>query len=93
MPFKYLKKIVGSNLQINACTHNLVSYSEDKLTVLGTAKLPVKSKTDVEHELIFHIVETNQPGLLGLTSSQDLGLIKVVMVCQNRRKANQTRQR
>lgn len=44
MPFKDLKKIVGSNPQINACTHNLVSYSEDKLTVLGTAKLPVKSK-------------------------------------------------
>ena len=26
MPFKDLKKIVGSNPQINACTHNLVSY-------------------------------------------------------------------
>ena len=40
MPFKDLKKIVGSNPQIHvtACTHNLVSYSEDKLTVLGTAK-------------------------------------------------------
>ena len=33
MPFKDLKKIVGSNPQINACTHNLVSYSDDKLTV------------------------------------------------------------
>ena len=82
MPFKDLKKIVGSNPQINACTHNLVSYSKDKLTVLGTPKLPVKSKTNVEHELAFHIVETNQPGLLGLTSSQDLGLIKVVMVAK-----------
>ena len=86
MPFKDLKKIVGSNPQINACTHNLVSYSEDKLTVLGTATLPVKSKTDVEHELTFHIVETNQPGLLGLTSSQDLGLIKVVMVAKTEEK-------
>ena len=82
MPFKDLKKIVGSNLQINACTHNLVSYSKDKLTVLSTAKLSVKSKTNVEHELAFHIVETNQPGLLGLTSFQDLGLIKVVMVAK-----------
>ena len=86
MPFKDLKKIVGSNPQINACTHNLVSYSEDKLTVLGTATLPVKSKTDVEHELTFHIVETNQPGLLGLTASQDLGLIKVVMVAKTEEK-------
>lgn len=42
----------------------------------------MKSKTDVEHELTFHKVETNQPGLLGLTSSQDLGLIKVVMVAK-----------
>ena len=82
MPFKDLNKIVGSNPQINACTHNLVSYSDDKLTVLGTATLPVKSKTDVEHELTFHIVETNQPGLLGLTASQGLGLIKVVMVAK-----------
>ena len=86
MPFKDLKKIVGSNPQINACTHSLVSYSEDKLTVLGTATLPVKSKTDVEHELTFHIVETNQPGLLGLTASQDLGLIKVVMVAKTEEK-------
>ena len=81
MPFKDLK-IVGSNPQINACTHNLVSYSEDKLTVLGTAKLPVKPKTNLEHDLTFHIVEKNQPGLLGLTSSQDLGLIKVVMMAK-----------
>ena len=64
MPFKDLKKIVGSNPQINACARNLVSCSEDKLTVL-----PVKSKTDVEHELTFHIVETNLPGLLRITSS------------------------
>ena len=81
-----LKKIVGSNLQIDAYTHNLVSYSEGKLTVLGAAKLKVKSKTDVEHELTLHIMVTNQPGLLGLTSSQDLGLIKVVMVAKTEEK-------
>lgn len=89
MPLKDLKKIVGSNPQINACTHNLVSYSEDKLTVLGTAKLPVKSKTDVEQELTFHIVETNQPGVLGFTSSRDLGLIKVIMA--TKREEDQTK--
>ena len=85
MTFKNLIKKVGSNPQINACTHDLASYSNDKLNVLGTAKLPVKSKTDVEHELTFHIVETNQPGLLGLTSSQDLSLIRVVMVAKTRK--------
>ena len=64
--FKDLKKIVGSNPQKNAYNHNLVNTSKDKLTVLGTAKLPVKSKTDVEHDLtyVFHVVQTNQPGLL-----------------------------
>ena len=65
---------------MDPCTHKLVSYSDDKLTVLGTAKLPVEYKANVEKELMFHIVDTNQPGLLGLRSSQDLGLIKVVMM-------------
>jgi len=46
----------------------------------------VKSKANAEHELTFHIVETNQPELLGLTSSQDLGLIKVVMVAKTEEK-------
>ena len=46
----------------------------------------MKSKTDVEHELTFHIVETNRLGLLGLTSSQDLGLIKVVMMAKTEEK-------
>ena len=35
--------VVGSSLQINACPHNLVSYSEGTLIVLCTAKLPMKS--------------------------------------------------
>ena len=42
----------------------------------------MKPRTGVEHKLTFHIVETNQPGLLGLTSSQGLGLMKVVMVAK-----------
>ena len=43
----------------------LVSYSGDNLTVLGTVKLPVKSKSDVYQEPTFHVLETHQPGLLG----------------------------
>ena len=39
----------------------------------------MKSKSDVEQEPTFHVVETTQPGLLGLRSPQNLGLIKVVM--------------
>ena len=80
LPVKELKKIIGSNTCMDPCTHKLVSYSDSKLTVLGTARLPVECKANVEKELTFHIVDTNQPGLLGLRSSQDLGLIKVVMM-------------
>ena len=80
LPVRKLKKIIGSNPCMDPCTHKLVSYSENNLTVLGTAKLPVKYKANVEKDLTFHIVDTNQPGLLGLRSSQDLGLIKVVMM-------------
>ena len=60
------------------CNNKLVSYPGDNLTALGTKKLPVKS--DVDQELTFDEVETNQPGLLGFRSSQTLGLIKVVMM-------------
>ena len=77
MPLKELKKIEGDNPQMDLCKQKLVSYSEDKLKVLVIIKLPVKSKSDVEQELKFHVMETNQPGLLGLRSSQNLGLIKV----------------
>ena len=41
---------------MDPCTHKPVSYSDDKLTVLGTAKLPVECKANVEKELTFHIV-------------------------------------
>ena len=53
-------------------------------------KLHVKSKSDVEEELSFHVVETNQPGLLGLSSSQNLGLIKVVMTGKTEREETTT---
>ena len=76
MPLTKLKKIEGDNPQMDQCKQKLVSYSEDILKVLGMLKLPVKSKSDVEQELTFQVVETNQPGLLGLRSSQNLGLIK-----------------
>ena len=80
IPLKELKKIAGDNPHTTPCNHKLVSCSENNLTFLGTAKLRVKSKSDGDQELTFHVVETNQPGLLGLRSSQKLGLIKVVMM-------------
>ena len=47
LPVRELKKIIGSNPCIDPCTHKLVSYSENKLTVLGTPKLPVTYKANV----------------------------------------------
>ena len=73
-------QIVGENPHIDPCNHKLVSYSENNLTVLGTAMLPVKSKSDVDQELTYHVVETNQPGLLGFRWLKNLGLIDVVMI-------------
>ena len=55
LPVRELKKIIGSNPCMDPCTHKLVSYSDDKLTVLGTAKLLVEYKANVEKELMFHI--------------------------------------
>ena len=42
--------------------------------------LPVKSKSDVDQELTYHVVETNQPGLLEFRWLKTLGLIDVVMI-------------
>ena len=58
MPLKELRKIAGSSPHMETCTPKLVSYSDDKLSVLGTVKLPVKSNAGVEQELAFDIVET-----------------------------------
>ena len=48
-------------------------YSGDNLTILGTVKLNVKYKSDVNQELTFYVAKTNQPGLLCFGSSQNLG--------------------
>ena len=89
IPLKELKKIAGDNPHIDPCNQILVSYSENKLKFLGTGGLYVKSKLDADQELTFHVVETNQPGLLELRYSQNLGLIKVG-IDQERRGANHT---
>ena len=52
--------------------------------------MPVKCKSAVEQELTFHVVETNQPGLLGLRSSQNLGLIKVITAAKTEREETTT---
>ena len=90
MLLKELKKIEEGNPQMDLCNQKLVSYSENNLKVLGVIKLPMKSKSVVEKELTSHVVKTNQPGLLGLRSSQNLGLIKVVMTAKTEREETAT---
>ena len=65
---KELKEIAGDNPHIDPRSHKLVRYSEKYLAVLGTARLHVKSKPDVDQELTFYEVEANQPRLLRLRS-------------------------
>ena len=73
MLLKKLRKIQGNEPHEEICNYKLVSYSGDNLTVLGTVKLNVKSKSHVYQELTPYVVETNQPELLGFGSSQNLG--------------------
>ena len=73
MLLKELRKIQGNEPHEEICNYKLVSYSGDNLTVLGTVKLNVKSKSHVYQELTPYVVETNQPELLGFGSSQNLG--------------------
>lgn len=65
IPLKEHKKIQGNDPHKEICNHKLVSYSGDNLTVLGTVKLTVKSKSDVYQEPTVHVLETHQRGLLG----------------------------
>ena len=46
---------------------------------MGTIQFVVQSKDNVEKNMTFYVIETDQIGLLRLRSSQELGLIKLVM--------------
>ncbi|CAB4039676.1 Hypothetical predicted protein, partial [Paramuricea clavata] len=59
-------------------SHKLISYTGNNLAVLGTTELCVESETNQSRNLTFYVVDTNQPGLLGLKAAQELGLIKIV---------------
>jgi len=48
MPIKELRKIARSSPHMEKCTHKLASYSDDKLSVLSTVKLLVKSNAGVD---------------------------------------------
>ena len=72
------------------CNHKLVSYPGDNLTVLGTVELPVKSKSDVYQEPTFHVLEKTSARITVFRSSQNLGLIKVVMTTEKEQEETYT---
>lgn len=55
----------------------LSAYSGDALKVLGTVLLDCSHK-DIHIKPLFYIVDTDNPPLLGLKSSIDLNVIKLV---------------
>ena len=60
----------------------LSAYSEDALKVLGTVLLDCSHK-DVHIKPLFYIVDTDNQPLLGLKSSIDLNVIKLVYIVQS----------
>ncbi|CAB4034022.1 Hypothetical predicted protein [Paramuricea clavata] len=68
-----LKKIKPQP-SLKESTHKLFSNT----AVLGTTGLCVESETNQSRNLTFYVVDTNQPGLLGLRAAQELWLIKIV---------------
>jgi len=83
MPFKELREIPGSSSYMDTCS----PYMEK-----CTQKLVSEVQCRCRQELTFHIVEPKQPGLLGLESSQDRGLIEVVMMTKAEEKQTQSSQ-
>ena len=75
--FNQLKKITPQP-SLRKSTHILISYTGNNLAVLGNTELCVESASNQSRNLTFYILETDQPGLLGLRAAQELALIKIV---------------
>ena len=86
-----MKKIVGDKIHMDPYKHRLITCLDNSLKVVGTISLQIETKAKTTKETTFHIIETKQPGLLGLTASQDLGFIKVVMTAERTNTPEQPR--
>ena len=60
-----LKKITPQP-RLKKSTHKLISYTGNNLALLGSTELCVESESNQSRNLTFYIVDTDQPGLLGL---------------------------
>jgi hypothetical protein len=69
---------IKSQPSLKESTHKLISCTGNNLAVLGTTELCVESEINQSRNLTFYVVDTNQPGLLGLRAAQELGLLKIV---------------
>ena len=59
---------------LKKCNTKLTSYSGGNLKVVGCSNLRCRHK-----ELLFYIVDTTQDPILGLSASQELDIIKIVL--------------
>ena len=59
---------------LKRCNTKLTSYSGGNLKVLGRSHLSCRQK-----KLLFYVVDTTQDPILGLSASQELGIIKIVL--------------
>lgn len=75
LPLSIYKKV--SNVKLSKTSTSLTSYSGDKLKVIGKCSLYLKDKN-----CEFFVTDTNQSPLLGFKASNELGLIRVIVMVQ-----------
>ena len=85
IPYKVFKSVKGSEKLIPSKTR-LVTYSGEKMHVLGKCKLNVLHKGKIEY-LEFIIVNFSAPCILGLQACEKLNLISRVMSVESSAKS------
>ena len=80
LPRQYYSQLKLSH-PLEKPTTRLTAYSGDTLKTLGCVTLAC-SRNSKEHNLSFYVVETFSSPIIGLRSSIDLELIKLVMSCE-----------
>lgn len=74
LPLKTFDKLDTTGVEKQYSRNTLTSYTGNRLPVKFKCKLTINNKL-----FDFYVTETDQPPLLGLHTSQELGLIKIVM--------------
>jgi len=73
LPVSAYRKLTTQS-PLKKCNTKLTSYSGGNLKVVGCSYLNCRQK-----ELLFYVVDTTQDPILGLSASQELDIIKIVL--------------